>query len=365
MVSDDSRETTSNSSEVPVPKRTRLLLRFVFVGIVLVFGLALSEIALRLVAPQPPSWLDVYRQHPVLKTYTLQPDVERLIDTGECRWTVRSDKDGYRVSKIDSTSGPVVLCLGDSYAFGYGVDHEQTYTGLLQKKFAGSLRLINAAVPGYGPVQYEQVLDYSLQQGIKPVCVIIGTYVGNDIHDSVWQKNVAVRNGVLGNRGDARSLVKMNSHLYRLFSKVYHRVSIGDDEAFQFQEAMSKAENWNSGILQKAERAYADRFSAIASRCRENSIPLLVMIIPPRISVASTSTISGDLNHDGADLPVLHAARIMTDLQIPFIELTSQLVGQPLNEIYFRHDGHFTPRGHQYAMEALLKRLTDMNLLPP
>jgi hypothetical protein len=61
----------------------------------------------------------VYRRHPTLPFYTLAPHVERLIDTGETRWTVFTDEHGYRASERDAkatrptdTARPVALVLG-------------------------------------------------------------------------------------------------------------------------------------------------------------------------------------------------------------------------------------------------------------
>lgn len=356
----DSTELTSNSPEPVVSGRKRLVFRLVLLGFMLAIGAAFGELALRLVAPQPPSWLDVYRPHPKLNTYSLQPNVQRFIDTGECRWTVRSDSDGYRVSNhAPSTGAPVVLCLGDSYAFGYGVDHEDSYVGRLQSQAGNTLRFVNAAVPGYGPVQYEEMLDYVMERGVRPAHVLIGTYVGNDFHDSVWRKDGEVRDGVIGNRGDLRSFIKMNSHLYRLFSKAYHQVSLGDDEAYRFQQAMSVAANWNSGVLQKARSEYARRFAAMADRCRREGIPLSVILIPPRMSVVEAASSTSDLTEDSPGLPVAHARQVFIDLGIPFVDLTSALARHSINDVYFRHDGHFTPLGHRIASEAAARLLAN------
>ena len=74
--------------------------------LVSIVTIVIGELGVRIVAPQPASWLDVYRRHPALPFYALAPHVERLIDTGETRWTVFTDEHGYRVSERDAWSSP-------------------------------------------------------------------------------------------------------------------------------------------------------------------------------------------------------------------------------------------------------------------
>ena len=57
-------------------------------------SVCLAEGALRLLAPQPASWLDIYRSHPTLPFPTLLPDIDREIDTGELHWRILTDADG-------------------------------------------------------------------------------------------------------------------------------------------------------------------------------------------------------------------------------------------------------------------------------
>ncbi len=52
-----------------------------------------------------------------------------------------------------------ILCLGDSILFGYGVDNHETFSFYLEEvlnKYSKNVRyeVINAAVPGWGPVEY-------------------------------------------------------------------------------------------------------------------------------------------------------------------------------------------------------------------
>ena len=125
-------------------------------------------------------------------------------------------------------SHPWTLCLGDSFLFGHGVDHEQSFVGRLQHDHVGDMDYVNAGVPGYGPVQYRRVLEYRLQQGPPPDRLLIATFLGNDFQDCVWNKDLPVTDGILGKRASWTDAVKQHSHLYRLATRVYHQLATHD-----------------------------------------------------------------------------------------------------------------------------------------
>lgn len=79
-----------------------------------------------------------------------------------------------------------VLCLGDSFTFGFGVDDEHTYPEFLQKelevRYPGrKIEVINAGLPLFGSLD---AMDYFLQKGaaLKPDVVIV-QFFPNDLQD--------------------------------------------------------------------------------------------------------------------------------------------------------------------------------------
>src|SRR5690606_15590926 len=98
------RAMTKDASRAPVHEKDRSQQRRqrVFKGVAAAMVVCampvIGEAFLRLAAPQPASWFDVYRRHPTLPFYALQADVDQTIDTGETRWRLLTDGDGFRVS---------------------------------------------------------------------------------------------------------------------------------------------------------------------------------------------------------------------------------------------------------------------------
>ena len=82
----------------PPSKRPRKhLLGLLFGGVSLSLALVVAEFGLRLVAPQPISWLSIYAPHDVLP-YRLAPGISQRVDTGETDWWVHVDTAGYRAA---------------------------------------------------------------------------------------------------------------------------------------------------------------------------------------------------------------------------------------------------------------------------
>ena len=111
----------------------RRLLRGLLAPLGALAGLACVEAGLRLFLPQPPSWLAIHAAHPRIPTFALAPDQHTVIETGESRWVVHTDAAGHRIdpSHVDPRGEPVVLWLGDSFTFGYGVDCGDTFVSRL------------------------------------------------------------------------------------------------------------------------------------------------------------------------------------------------------------------------------------------
>ena len=79
----------------------------------------------------------------------LRSSVSQLIDTGETRWLVHMGPDGSRVGEsAPKNAEHHLLGVGDSFAFGTGVDMEATFAALLDQDLNG-VAVHNLAPPGW------------------------------------------------------------------------------------------------------------------------------------------------------------------------------------------------------------------------
>lgn len=96
---------------------------------------------------------------------------------------VRFDAAGRRYGlrmRAPRSGRPLVLAVGDSTTFGWGVEEEQSFVGLLRDRLDADIE--NLAVTGYGPGQQLLSLRAALST-LKPRLVIV-THTHNDIAEA-------------------------------------------------------------------------------------------------------------------------------------------------------------------------------------
>jgi hypothetical protein len=318
-------------------------------------SVGLAELALRLFSPQSPSWLAIYRRHPELPFHALMPDENVAVDTGETHWTVRTDDAGFRTgSHRPAEPACTDLWLGDSFAFGHGVDYDDSIVGRVQANASDVLEL-NTAVPGYGPVQYRQILEYAYRQGRSPEVIYVVTYVGNDFHDCVWDKDVPVHEGILGHAGDLKSWLKTHSHLYRLASAAYHRfVPTTATPYDQMLAELADPNAWADGFLAGAKKTYPEEMSRIQAFGRERGAEVRFVILPTKAAVDAARDGAAQNATGDALLPVREAEAALRGIGASILDVTSVLAQQSPEGIYLPFDGHFTSEGNRIVSDALV-----------
>jgi hypothetical protein len=79
-----------------------------------------------------------------------------------------------------------IAVLGDSFAWGWGVEEPELFTTIIEQEIPNT-EVLNFAVPGYGPVQY--YLQTSKVLSFNPDVVVIVFCLGNDFIDNVyWER---------------------------------------------------------------------------------------------------------------------------------------------------------------------------------
>jgi lysophospholipase L1-like esterase len=85
---------------------------------------------------------------------------------------------GLRGGPVELKGRKIILCLGDSVTYGYGIDDQHTYPVELQKaldqKYPGRFAVLNGGVDGY-PVAFMRLRFLDLwKRGIHPDIVVLG-----------------------------------------------------------------------------------------------------------------------------------------------------------------------------------------------
>ncbi len=139
---------------------------------------------------------------------------------------------GLRGGPIDTSSGKeMILCLGDSITYGYGVDDAHTYPALLQtaldREFPGRYSVLNGGVDAY-PITFEdQKFLYLWNLGLRPKIAIVGYslnegFLGHLVDSSAEVKREFAQRVWLKNR--LRSLALYNLVVENWARNYYNRM---------------------------------------------------------------------------------------------------------------------------------------------
>jgi lysophospholipase L1-like esterase len=149
----------------------------------------ITELALRLMGWDPmyvsPERAHFWKYDSQLG-WANQPGQEGVFQTPQFRTTVHVNQKGLRDSnhtydRANNTGR--ILVLGDSFAWGYGVEEAQRFSQVLQTSMG--VEVINAGVSGYST---DQELLWYRSEGVKynPDLLIL-VFTGNDIGDNEQQ----------------------------------------------------------------------------------------------------------------------------------------------------------------------------------
>ena len=158
---------------------------FLIIGSTL-FALFLSEITLRVMGIDPlyvSPERDKFWKYDSLLGWAHQPGQEGIFETEQFRTAVRINENGLRDREHSyqrQNDLRRILVLGDSFAWGYGIEEADRFSQRLEETL--DVEVINAGVSGYSTDQ--ELLWYGYE-GIKyETDLVILVVAGNDVGDN-------------------------------------------------------------------------------------------------------------------------------------------------------------------------------------
>ena len=178
----------------------------------------------------------------------------------------------------DFAGGPhttVIAAIGDSYTFGYGVEYEDIFTSIVERRlqestFGQNLRVVNLGIPGYNTSQELATLrDFGPR--IRPRIVLLG-YVLNDIQkrDASGAAQSSVQSNIL------RSL-REHIHLLRLILPQAARLARAGGVDIKTTATREVSEYTQGTSLWQENQA---NLLELDDFCREINAELVVVVLP-------------------------------------------------------------------------------------
>lgn len=267
-------------------------------------------------------------------------DLERRNVDGEL-WRIVTDANGVRgPATWPGDAATRLLVLGDSFAFGEGVDLEERFDTILRRRFP-DLAVVNLGVMGYGPDQ--QLIRARRWVGKLRAgdVVLLLTYLGNDFHDLARVRHAGRPKPWLELRGD------------RL---IEHPPATGWLATLR-ERSYVLARIMRSIALLQSPSERTDRRLAEAGRLYRR---LIVQELAPLIRRGVRVVIA---RHGAGviDLPFDVTATFaeLCPQMTACIDLDPALAAHPRDQV-FLSDGHWAPGGHRIAAEALAAHLASL-----
>jgi hypothetical protein len=273
-------------------------------------------------------------------------------NTGDYDVAVRFNEHGFRDEKDVATARPGdIVVVGDSFAFGWGVEEAQRFSNVLETLV--HRRVFNVAMPAADLESYDNLLKYAESLGARVDAVVIAVCMENDLH--LYGKSDAT--SVIAPAGfkalsqfsrleGAKNWLSQNSAAYLMLTTVIQQNAVLKELAVSAHLLIPNLVGIpQNEYSQDAIDSSANRLTEIAARFKSSTI----LIIPSRSLWVGDNRAVADRMHRAFVAALLSRGLSVVDVRQAF-----ESGGDPLS-LHFRNDGHWNPKGHRYAAEALAK----------
>ena len=346
------------------------------------------EFAFRCCIPNAPQLeLDLYR-FDESGNLALKPSIRRRHVSPFWDVTIETNASGHRDHDRAAAPGEVIILgLGDSFAFGWGVELDQTSCSLLEQELSRRrpIRLIKAGVPGTGTLDQHRLME-PLLASLEPDIVLVNVFVGNDFVDVVHggAQQFDVDDGLLIRRsseqgwadGFRRGLAR-RVRLLQALRAVQFNLSRADD-------AVPLPRTWDGWMREFAQvhlktptertetafRQTIEILNQMASKCEAADARLALLLLPRSWQVypGELDELTAALNISEADLDLDRPQRILlawgAERGIAVIDVLAEFRKAARDDahqrLYFTPDSHLTPAGHEIVAQTALAPLAAL-----
>lgn len=363
------------------------------------------ELFLRLFLPQPLSPLlfptediETFGQFDPLLGWSLKPAVEAPHFSGEYNVIVKQNSHGMRdkeYKKKKSRDKYRIAVTGDSFVWGYGVNNDEIFTEVLEKKLGSGFEILNFGVSGYGTDQ--ELLQFKSKiLEFEPDMLIVSFY-NNDIENIISSRQYGyskplfiLENGSLrlSNVPVSREEIESRRHslldytnfflshyshafvfLKQKMISFYYSAEVKWRAIFNLEQ-----EYFGIRILKKdQDKQYKEGWELFDSILKEfgsvgkkNDIKIILMHMPDKVQVDKElfETRLRVFGKKSEDYDLLKPSVLLKQSagrhNMTFIDILPYFLAQEnAKRYYFRFDDHLNVEGNRAVAEALYKEIEN------
>jgi lysophospholipase L1-like esterase len=313
----------------------------------LVLGIGVAEVIVRGMAPPPDTKAISLPSSP--RQYGYPPHFTGY--AGGVQFSTNSS--GFRgpdFPEVNSAKDPAkdfnIVVVGDSYAFGYGVDYENTFPRIIERELSSSgapIKVFDLAVPGYDTAEELATLK-EFARRLHPDLILLSYHL-NDIERRT-ASDEAASGGILQSWNLrehfylARLLLPQLAGLSR-----WLRLPIRTTASAEVTDYVENSEAW------RRNQSTLDQFIAFTQSIHAR---LGVVVVPYFVTL--------NQKH-----PALRAYAVaenyFSSRGIPVADAFHYVQGLNARKLWInRFDGHPNAIGHSYIARAVLDLIRDNNL---
>jgi len=246
------------------------------------------------------------------------------------RISYRSNAQGFRrhADVAPEESRKPIIIVGDSYAFGLGVQYDDTYGALIESQLSGAV-VYNMAMPGFGLDQMWLTVKY-LALPLHPALVIVAmTTPDFERSQSAYRSYERLNKPTfkVGEGGLVRKTARDRPNpLVRFLDRHSYLWTAGRLASRWLVYRVPVGEWWplNEAIL-----------DSIRADCHANGTPVLFVYHP-----------------SSALRPIPLLRSYMRRAEANYVDFTDGKLRPPQGS-HYPHDGHLNPRGHRYVADRV------------
>lgn len=335
-----------------IPRLRRYGTRLAVVLASVLLALGLGEWAVRRLFPafDPSGQVRLVRQGELVLGV---PDsrARQRKNTGDYDVGVRFGPRGFRDPRDVAEAQPSdLLVVGDSFAFGWGVEEDERWSNRLE--VLSGQRSFNIAMPGQNLDGYDRLLRHARALGSRSVHLIVSLCMENDVgtYGEAGAMLAEPPPGSLSSAGSWIPVAKLglgeHSALYGLITEAVHRTPLLERLAERLGLVQPNLGAVGTRLVtEQSVAATADRLAVLA-----RGYETTVLLVPSRALWIERSAVEADRLHRAMVAALVGRGLAVVDPRAAF-----EAGGEPL-AVHFANDGHWNEHGHRIAAECLAHR---------
>lgn len=279
-------------------------------------------------------------------TYTLAPMIDVRHTNREFDVRIRTNSLGLRDDEA-SLQAPDIIAIGDSFTMGFGVDQDEAFPQLVERKTG--LKVLNAGIESYGTAR-EVLLTRRIDTSNMKYLIV--QYCPNDLAENA---SFVMQRGTL----NTMSREKFDSTLEHYLDN--RRYFFGKFVWYiAGNYSRSTDTHFSAGVLEQKNRAHAEAFLYALSRFRKNldGVNIIVLDI---VDLHASYTLGMDPDYR-SDLFLASLSELSKDRK--YSESIRNMTLLRLHEILNKSDryildGHLNPGGHLKIADSIVKHIVS------